>query len=188
MEEQKTTAGQGLGVAGLVVGILAAILALIPCIGWIAIIPGVIALALSLVAFSQANKGNGSKGVIIGALVVSIIAISIGLIQIFLVATIASKGGHIINKIEKVAREFEDEFEGEYGKDFEEAMEDVEKSMEKIDDDLEKTMEKLEEDMEEVSDGFEELSDEEKAGQIGKAAGRALKAFLEDMKDTADIK
>lgn len=184
MEEQKTTAGQGLGVAGLVVGILAAILALIPCIGWIAIIPGVIALALSLVAFSQANKGNGSKGVIIGALVVSIIAISIGLIQIFLVATIASKGGHIINKIEKVAREFE----GEYGKDFEEALEDVEKSLEKVSDDLEKTMEKLEEDMEEVSDRFEELSDEEKAGKIGKAAGRALKEFLEEMKDTTDIK
>lgn len=188
MEEQKTTAGQGLGVAGLVVGILAAILALIPCIGWIAIIPGVIALALSLVAFSQANKGNGSKGVIIGALVVSIIAISIGLVQIVFFATVASEGGRIINKIEKAAREFEDEFESEYGKDFEEAMEDVEKSMEKIGDDLEKTMEKLEEGIEEVDDRFEELSDEEKAGKIGKAAGRALKEFLEEMKDTTDIK
>ncbi len=188
MEEQKTSAGQGLGVAGLVIGILAAILALIPCIGWIAIIPGVIALALTLVAFSQANKGNGSKGVIIGALVVSIIAISIGLVQIIFFAVVATEGGSIKNKIEKVAKEFEDEFEGEYGKDFEEAMEDVGKSIEKIGDDLEETMEKLEEDMEEVEDQTEKLSDEEKAGKMGKAAGKAVKEFVKELKDTTDIK
>ncbi|MBE9509489.1 MAG: hypothetical protein IMY71_01320 [Bacteroidetes bacterium] len=188
MEEQKTSAGQGLGIAGLVIGIMAVILALIPCIGWIAIIPGVIALALSLVAFSQANKGNGSKGVIIGALVVSIIATSIGLIQIVFFAAVTTEGGNIMNKIEKVAKEFEDEFEGEYGKDFEEAMDDVEESMKKIGDDLEETMEKLEEDMEEVDDRTKELSDEEKAGKMGKAAGKAVKEFVKEMKDTADTK
>ncbi|MCD6566510.1 MAG: hypothetical protein J7K53_11285 [Bacteroidales bacterium] len=184
MEEQKTSAGQGLGVAGLVVGILAVILALIPCIGWIAIIPGVIALALSLVAFSQANKGNGSKGVIIGALVISIIATSIGLIQIVFFATVASEGGHIMNKIEKVAKEFGDEFEGEYGKDFEEAIdeaiEDVGKSVEKVGEDMEETMERLEEDA--------ELSDEEKAAKMGKAAGKAMKEFMKEISDSTDTK
>lgn len=184
MEEQKTSAGQGLGVAGLVVGILAVILALIPCIGWIAIIPGVIALALSLVAFSQANKGNGSKGVIIGALVVSIIAISIGLFQIIFFAAVATEGGNIKNKIEKVAKKFENEFEGEYGKDIEEAVddafEDVGKSMEKIGEDLEETMERLEEN--------DDLSDEEKAAKLGKAAGKALKEFVKELEDTTDTK
>lgn len=180
MEEQKTSAGQGLGVAGLVVGILAVILALIPCIGWIAIIPGVIALALSLVAFSQANKGNGSKGVIIGALVVSIIATSIGLVQIVFFAAVATEGSNILNKIEKVAKEFEDEFEDEYGKDFEEALEDIEKSIDEIGDDLEETMESLEEDI--------ELSDDEKAAKMGKAAGKALKEFVKEMEDTTDTK
>lgn len=180
MEEQKTSAGQGLGVAGLVIGILAVILALIPCIGWIAIIPGVIALALTLVAFSQANKGNGSKGVIIGALVVSIIAISIGLVQIIFFAAVATEGGSIKNKIEKVAKEFEDEFEGEYGKDFEEALEDVEKSIDEIGEDLEETMERLEEN--------DDLSDEEKAGKMGKAAGKAVKEFVKELEDTTDTK
>ncbi|MBA7523865.1 hypothetical protein ES705_15999 [subsurface metagenome] len=178
MEEQKTSAGQGLGVAGLVVGILAAILALIPCIGWIAIIPGVIALALSLVAFSQANKGNGSKGVIIGALVVSIIATSIGLVQIVFFAAVATEGSNVLNKIEKVAKEFENEFEGEYGKDFEEALEDVEKSIDEIGEDMEETMERLEED--------DELSDDEKAAKLGKAAGKAMKEFVKELKDTVD--
>jgi len=180
MEEQKTSAGQGLGVAGLVIGILAAILAMIPCVGWIAIIPGVIALALSLVAFSQANKGNGSKGVIIGALVVSIIAISIGLIQIIFFAAIATEGGNIKNKIEKVAKEFGDEFEGEYGKDFEEALDDVEKSVEEIGEDMEETMEKLE--------GNDELTDDEKAAKMGKAAGKAMKEFVKELNDTTDTK
>ena len=180
MEEQKTSAGQGLGVAGLVIGILAVILALIPCIGWIAIIPGVIALALTLVAFSQANKGNGSKGVIIGALVVSIIAISIGIIQIIFFAVVATEGGDILNKIEKVAKEFEDEFEGEYGKDFEEALDDVEKSIDEIGEDMEETMERLEED--------DELSDDEKAAKLGKAAGKALKEFVKELEDTTDTK
>ena len=184
MEEQKTSAGQGLGVAGLVIGILAAILALIPCIGWIAIIPGVIALALTLVAFSQANKGNGNKGVIIGALVVSIIAISIGLVQIVFFAAVATEGSNVLNKIEKVAKEFEDEFEGEYGKDIEEAIEDafedVGKSMEKIGEDLEETMERLEEDS--------DLTDEEKAAKLGKAAGKAMKEFVKELEDTTDTK
>jgi len=180
MEEQKTSAGQGLGVAGLVIGILAAILAMIPCVGWIAIIPGVIALALSLVAFSQANKGNGSKGVIIGALVVSIIAISIGLVQIVFFAAVATEGGNIKNKIEKVAKEFGDEFEDEYGKDIDEALEDVEKSIEEIGEDMEETMEKLE--------GNDELTDDEKAAKMGKAAGKAMKEFVKELEDTTDTK
>ena len=180
MEEQKTSAGQGLGVAGLVIGILAAILAMIPCVGWIAIIPGVIALALSLVAFSQANKGNGSKGVIIGALVVSIIAISIGLVQIVFFAAVATEGGNIKNKIEKVAKEFGDEFEDEYGKDIDEALDDVEKSIEEIGEDMEETMEKLE--------GNEELTDDEKAAKMGKAAGKAMKEFVKELEDTTDTK
>jgi len=180
MEEQKTSAGQGLGVAGLVIGILAAILAMIPCVGWIAIIPGVIALALSLVAFSQANKGNGSKGVIIGALVVSIIAISVGLVQIVFFAAIATEGGNIKNKIEKVAKEFGDEFEDEYGKDFEKAIDDVEESVNEIGEDMEETMEKLE--------GNDDLTDDEKAAKMGKAAGKAMKEFVKELNDTTDTK
>ena len=54
MKEQKTTAGEGLGTAGLTIGILAIITALIPCFGWLALLLGTIALILSSVAVSQA--------------------------------------------------------------------------------------------------------------------------------------
>jgi len=85
---------------------------------------------------------------------------SVGIIQIIFFAAVATEGGNIMNKIEKVAKEFEDDFEGEYGKDFEEALEDVEESMDEIGEDMEETMEKLEDD--------DELTDDEKAAKMGK--------------------
>ena len=74
MEEQpKSTAGQGFGIASLILGILALLIAFIPCVGLFALIPGVVAIVLAIVGFSQANSANGQKGVIIAGLVISII-------------------------------------------------------------------------------------------------------------------
>ena len=82
MKEQKTTAGEGLGTAGLTIGILAIITALIPCFGWLALLLGTIALILSSVAVSQAYKRNGNKGLTISALFISITVIIIKLLQL----------------------------------------------------------------------------------------------------------
>ena len=101
MEEQKSTAGQGLGIAGLILGIIAFIFAFIPCFGWVALIPGFIAVALSIVALTQANKANGAKGLIIAALVVSIIGTSVAILQGFIFAGILSEGSHIKDRIER---------------------------------------------------------------------------------------
>lgn len=76
MEEHKSTAGQGLGIAGLVMGILAIPMGIIPCTFYIGIIFGLIGIILSIVAFSQANRANGPKGFIIAALVCSIIGLT----------------------------------------------------------------------------------------------------------------
>ena len=74
MEEQpKSTAGQGFGIASLILGILALLIAFIPCIGLFALIPGVVAIVLAIVGLSQANSANGQKGVIIAGLVISIV-------------------------------------------------------------------------------------------------------------------
>ena len=76
MEEHKSTAGQGLGIAGLVMGILAIPMGLIPCTFYVGIIFGIIGIVLSLVALSQANRGFGPKTLIIAALICSIIGLS----------------------------------------------------------------------------------------------------------------
>ncbi len=74
-EHYKSTAGQGFGVAALVVGIIALILSFIPCIGVIALLPAVVGIVFGVIAFMQANRGNGAKGLIISALIVSSLAL-----------------------------------------------------------------------------------------------------------------
>jgi ABC-type antimicrobial peptide transport system permease subunit len=79
MNEQNSTAGQGMGVAGLILGIIAIPLGLIPCTFLIALVFGVVGIVLSSIALSQANRYNGPKGVIIAALVCSILGFSFAL-------------------------------------------------------------------------------------------------------------
>ena len=145
MEEQKSTAGQGFGIAGLILGIIAFIFAFIPCFGWVALIPGIIAIALSIVALSQANKANGAKGLIIAALVVSIFGTSVAILQGFIFAGILSEGPKWKNRIERVIDE-------EIGEELQDAFEDVEEE-------LEGALEELEENLEDV---FEDVEDTDK--------------------------
>ena len=81
MEETTTTsnskAGKGLGIAGLVLGILAAILSFVPCLGMYAIFPGIIGLVLSIISIIQANKAGAARGMAIAGLVCSIVGIAI---------------------------------------------------------------------------------------------------------------
>src|SRR6056297_3912708 len=106
MEEQiKTNAGQGLGIAGLVLGILSVILALLGCTFLIALLLGVVGIILSAVGFSQAKRNNGAKGINLGALVVSIIGVLMALtITVFLGSFFKdlSEGEHWWNKIEQM--------------------------------------------------------------------------------------
>jgi hypothetical protein len=76
MEEPKSSAGQGLGIAGLILGILAIPMGIIPCTFVVGILFGIIGIVLSLVALSQANRGFGPKGLIIAALVCSIVGLT----------------------------------------------------------------------------------------------------------------
>lgn len=85
MEETTTTtnskAGKGLGIAGLVLGILAAILSFVPCLGMYAIFPGIIGLVLSVISIVQAGKAGAAKGMAIAGLVCSIVGSSIAVWQ-----------------------------------------------------------------------------------------------------------
>ncbi len=82
MEETTTTstnskAGKGLGIAGLVLGILAAVVSFVPCLGMYAMFPGIIGLILSIISIVQANKAGAAKGMAIAGLVCSIVGIAI---------------------------------------------------------------------------------------------------------------
>jgi hypothetical protein len=94
MEEVKNNSGQNLGIAALITAVITFVLAVIPCVGLIAIIPGIIAIVLASVGLSQASRGNAPRGVPLAGLIIAIIASMISFSQIFV-------AGRIFNKADK---------------------------------------------------------------------------------------
>jgi hypothetical protein len=78
-------AGKGMGIAGLVLGILAAIFSFVPCLGMWAIVPGIIGLILSVISMKQAGAAGAPKGMAIGGLITSIVGIAIACYWIYAV-------------------------------------------------------------------------------------------------------
>ncbi|MFO7923549.1 MAG: hypothetical protein R6U58_07635 [Bacteroidales bacterium] len=81
-EKGRSNAGQGFGVAGFVIGLIALIISFIPCLGMYALVPGIIALVFCLIAFSQASSANAPRGLIIAALIISVVGTSIAAWQL----------------------------------------------------------------------------------------------------------
>ena len=96
MEEQRSNAGQGLGIAGLVLGIMAIPLGIIPCTFYLGILFGIIGLVLSIVALTQAHRGYGPKGLIIAAMICSVIGFSFASVWGFF---LSRDGGRIVKEI-----------------------------------------------------------------------------------------
>ena len=71
MEEVKNNTGQNLGIAALITAIITFVLAVIPCVGLIAIIPGIIAIVLASVGLSQATRNNSPRGVLLAGLIIA---------------------------------------------------------------------------------------------------------------------
>lgn len=110
-------AGQNLGIAALITAIVTFVLAVIPCVGLIAIIPGIIAIVLAAVGLSQASRNNSPRGVLVAGLVIAVVASIISFSQVFVAGKIADKaknewGGDIENIIndvqENVIKDLED--------------------------------------------------------------------------------
>ncbi len=108
MEEVKNNTGQNLGIAALITAIITFVLAVIPCVGLIAIIPGIIAIVLASVGLSQASRNNSPRGVLIAGLIIAIIAAMISLSQVFVATRIAQKAGKWPNKIQNVINDVQD--------------------------------------------------------------------------------
>jgi len=91
---EKTNAGKGMGVAALVLGILAVLCSFIPCFSFWAILFGILAIIFGAVGMSQAKKKNGKKGLPKAGLILGIIGTLFALIwwSLFAGAIAASSG------------------------------------------------------------------------------------------------
>jgi len=72
---------KGLEITGLVLGIVTLLVSFIPCFGLFAIFFGVIAIAISVIGLVIALKHNHEKGLIIGALITSLLGCGIAYSQ-----------------------------------------------------------------------------------------------------------
>ncbi len=146
----QTTAGQGFGIAGLIIGLIALIIAFIPCIGLIALVPGVIAVVLSFIGLAQANQNNGAKGLIIAALVVSILATTIAAIWGIVIGGVSRDSHRWLNRVERVIERSDRE-----------SVRELETSLKVLGEELEKTFGDRDDFDPEVYEFGEEITDEE---------------------------
>ncbi|RLD79653.1 MAG: hypothetical protein DRJ10_08530 [Bacteroidetes bacterium] len=77
MQHIESNPSQGLGIAGIIVGIFSIFFAVIPCTIFLGIILGVIGLILTIIGLNQAKKINAQKGLLIAGLITSILGILI---------------------------------------------------------------------------------------------------------------
>jgi hypothetical protein len=109
-------AGQNLGIAALITAIVTFVLSVIPCVGIIAIVPGIIAVVLASIGLSQASRNDSPRGVLVAALIIGVVATMIAFSQIFVAGKIGEKfeknwGGEIENVIRDVQKNVIDELE-----------------------------------------------------------------------------
>ncbi len=112
MEEVKNTQGTGMGVGALVTGIIAFLLAVVPCVGIVAVIPAIIAIVLAIIGLSRTGS---NQGMLIGGLVVAVIALMISVSQSVIIGKIADKSGGWATDIERTVRDISNDLEKEFG-------------------------------------------------------------------------
>lgn len=105
MEDIKNNNGQNLGIAALITAIVTFVLAVIPCVGLIAVIPGIIAIILASVGLSQASRTNSPKGILVAGLIIGIIASMISVSQVFVAGKIARHADKWPNEIQNIFKD-----------------------------------------------------------------------------------
>jgi hypothetical protein len=189
----KSGTGSGLGIAGLVLGIVAMPLSLFGCTSLVALILASVGVALSSVAYSQAKKVSHPSSLITAALILCVIALGTSGLRITnSIAKIRHLPWEAINKkvevLEKEGEEFgrifEEEFEKELGDDLEEVLRDLENELEESFEDLENDHRII---IQENGDTIIYLNSQEAASALGKATGKALRVIVEELKDSNDV-
>ncbi len=109
MEDVKNNSGQNLGIAALVTAIITFVLAVIPCVGLIAVIPGIITIILASVGLSQAARSNSPRGMLVASLIIGVIASLISVSQVFVAANIAKNADKWPDEIQNIVKDVQDD-------------------------------------------------------------------------------
>ncbi len=88
--ENKSNIVTSLGIAGLVLGIIALIVSFIPCFGIYAFYIGILSIIISVIGIVFAVKKKVGKGLLIAAIIISLVGSSIAYWQYTKIASIAN--------------------------------------------------------------------------------------------------
>ena len=108
MEDVPNKSASNLGIAALITAIVTFVLAVIPCVGIIAIIPGIIALVLASVGLSQSARNDSPRGILIAGLIIAIIASMISVSQVFVASKIAKSADKWPGDIQNIIKDVQD--------------------------------------------------------------------------------
>jgi len=162
MTDQQSNNGQGFGIAGLVLGIIALVISFIPCLGMWAIFPGAIAIVLSAIGMSQAAKANASRGLLIAALVVSIIGTAIAGWQFIILRSAADKiEQNVEGWSDELKNAIDDLEEDGTLEGLEDALNDLEEAVEDIESEVDEAMDEAQRDIEAELDSLESEVEEQ---------------------------
>lgn len=147
MEQYIDRSAQNLGVAALVTAIVTFVMSVIPCVGMLAIIPGIVAVILAIIGLTRAT--NQSRGLVIAALIIGAVAIMFSVAQMAFISNVADKSENwkedLQSVIEDVKVDILDEIEkGDFSITIESGDEKVEIKTTVEDKKLQEKLEKLE--------------------------------------------
>lgn len=125
MEVQFSGNPKPFGIIGLVFAIFAALFSLVPCVGFYALIPAIIAFIMSLIAFLYARKTKASESVPLAGMIIAVVAIFIGIYQYYEYKAVFDTKAKIENAINEAKGEVEDQVK-------ESIMDIIEEELEKV--------------------------------------------------------
>lgn len=108
-QPQRKDTGQNLGIAALITAIVTFVFAVIPCVGLMAVIPGIIAIVLAAVGLSRAVGDKTPRGILVAALVIGVVATLISLSQIVVTDQILRKADKFPRSIEKIVNDVQED-------------------------------------------------------------------------------
>ena len=143
MQQVDSNPTQGLGIAGIIIGILSIFFAIIPCTMFLGILLGIIGLILTIIGLNKASKLNVQKGLLIAGLITSVLGVLIAGLW-GLAFTEMFKQNNLLEKIEYLNEDIEgiDNYLETTGNQDDE--------LDSIQFESDKTMQELEEHMEEL--------------------------------------
>jgi hypothetical protein len=186
--QQLPNSGLGLGIAGFVLGIIGLLLAFFPCTFLAGMVLGILGASLCAVGLSQARKTMAPTGLILAGLIISIICTCLAGLKLTnafnegkrlpwkILSDKVQKWDNKTEDSEDFEKAFNEEFEKEVGGSMEDVLRNLEGELDSVDlktDNLNKN----------INIHIDSLSDEEKARKLGKVAGKAVKAFVDEFSD-----